>query len=168
MATAYIGEIRMVGFNFAPEGWLFCQGQLVSIQDYDTLFTLLGTTYGGDGQSTFALPDLRGRAPLHHGSAAGATYVLGQLGGSETVTLTANQIASHIHSVGATAGSGGSSSPAGQTFAGSTTGQYATPGSLTSGPILGPSSGGQPHSNLMPYQTVNFIISAFGIYPSQN
>jgi len=169
MSNYYVGEIRMVGFNFAPEGWMLCNGQLLPISQYDVLFNLLGTTYGGDGQSTFALPDLRGRTPVHTGGSL--SYVLGQNGGVENVTLTAAQVPVHNHAFTVQGGGGTSASPAGNFLAGSSLGQYApTPATGVSGNILSTAGSGSsaPHSNLMPYLTVNFIIAAYGIYPSQN
>jgi microcystin-dependent protein len=169
MSTPYVGEIRLVGFTFAPVGWEFCQGQLLAISEYDVLFNLLGTTYGGDGVQTFGLPDLRGRAPLHIGTGGGATYVQGQLAGTEFVTLTAAQIPSHTHAMQASTQLGSSASPSGGYFA-SLANHYTTTGSFTSAPLLtaANSGGNQPHENRMPYLTMNYIISLYGVYPSQN
>jgi microcystin-dependent protein len=140
----------MVGFNFQPSGWQLCNGQLLSISNYDTLFNLIGTTYGGDGQNTFALPNLLGRSPVHTGGSL--SYVGGQSGGVETVTLTTAQLPS----------------PIGNYMAGSSLGQYAPTPATGSANMLGSIGGGQPHDNLMPYQTVNFIISLYGVYPSRS
>lgn len=168
MATAYVGEIRMVGFNFPPSGWQLCNGQLLSISEYSTLFNLIGTTYGGDGQNTFALPDLRGRTPIHIGTGGGQTYVQGQQGGVENVTLTTSQLPAHNHAVTAEGASGNANSPSGGYFAGSTLGQYASSSSGVSAAVLQNTGGGQPHNNLMPYLTVSFVISLFGVYPSRS
>src|SRR3954453_6845221 len=114
MAQPYIGEIRLFGGNFAPAGWAFCDGSTLPISEYDTLFNLIGTTYGGDGQETFALPDLRGRVPVHQGTASGPTFQLGESGGTESVTLTAQQIPAHSHSLLASGSQGTDNSPAGR------------------------------------------------------
>ncbi|WP_193612960.1 phage tail protein [Nocardioides lijunqiniae] len=164
MAQPYVGEIRMFAGNFAPAGWEFCQGQLLSISENDVLFSLIGTTYGGDGESTFAVPDLRGRLPLHQG----AGFVLGEAGGVEEVTLTVSQIPTHTHPLLATTGSGGPN-PQGSVLASSASvsayrqSSASTPMAPTS---IGPVGGSQPHSNLQPYLCVDFIISRFGLYPS--
>lgn len=168
MAQPYVGEIRMFGGNFAPAGWEFCQGQLMPISEYETLFNLIGTTYGGDGQSTFALPDLRGRIPIHQGSG----FVLAETGGVEQVTLTVSQIPAHSHPALASSSSANSSSPAGNVAGRVTTAgvfAYGTDAPLTtlSSQAMGPVGGNQPHNNLQPYLCVNFIISMFGIFPSQ-
>ncbi len=166
MSQPFVGEIRMAGFNFPPAGWARCDGSLLPISENDTLFNLIGTTYGGDGQTTFALPDLRGRMPVH----AGNGLTLGQVGGVEQVTLTANQIPSHTHAAQAQNSVGNSASPANSVWANSTLNQF------TAGPAaapmnaanVAPTGGNQPHDNMMPFTAVNFIISLFGIYPSQN
>jgi microcystin-dependent protein len=168
MSEPYVGEIRSVGFNFAPVNWAFCNGALLPISQFEVLFTLLGTTYGGDGQTTFALPDLRGRTPFHQGSGGGASYVMGQEGGVETVPLLATQIPSHVHPIGVQNGRGDVSSPIGALFAASSEDQYAASGSSASGAILSAAGGSQPHSNLQPFLCVNYIISLFGIFPSQS
>jgi microcystin-dependent protein len=165
MGQPYVGEIRLVGFNFAPQGWMLCNGALLPISQYETLFNLIGTTYGGDGQSTFALPDLQGRIPVHQGSG----FVIGQISGTETVTLTVNQIPVHSHAPLAAATGGTSDSPAGNVWANWTGSQYSdqgTTGQMNSG-ALGLAGGSQPHDNMMPFLTINFIISLFGIFPSQ-
>lgn len=165
MSNQYVGEIRMFGGNFAPVGWMFCQGQLLSISEYAVLFDLIGTTYGGDGQSTFALPDLRSRFPMH----VGAGYVLGQIGGEESVTLTANQIPAHRHQLtGSSVAS--ATSPAGATPAVSSLSQYATTTATPTDELLptaiATTGGSQPHENLSPYLGLNFIIAFTGIFPS--
>ncbi|MGZ3837493.1 MAG: phage tail protein [Flavisolibacter sp.] len=169
MATPYIGEIRLFGGNFAPFGWAFCNGQLLSIAENSALFNLIGTTYGGDGQNTFALPDLQGRVPLHMGTGPGlSAFVIGESGGTETETLTVSQIPSHTHVVSAAA-SGQSDNPAGNVWGGSTGGlpYSASPGTLTmnAGSIQA-SGGSQPHENMTPFLVVSYIIAIEGVYPS--
>ncbi|MCU1354139.1 MAG: hypothetical protein JWM05_3348 [Acidimicrobiales bacterium] len=165
MSEPYVGEIRMFGGNFAPAGWMFCEGQILAIDQFDVLFILLGTTYGGDGQTTFALPDLRGRVPVH----MGASYVQGQLGGQETVTLTTGQIPSHSHAVQVVAQPAESSKPAGRYLAQSDDDLYDVSGSDLSlqGTAVSQAGGSQPHDNMQPFLCVNFIISLSGIFPSQ-
>lgn len=163
----------MFGGTFAPNGWMTCDGQLLAISEFETLFNLIGTTYGGDGQSTFALPNLSGRLPAHQGTNAGTTYTIGQPGGSPTVGLNSNQIPSHNHPVvGATAG--GVTSPA-NAYPGTAVGgpspllygNTAPNATINSGTLLS-QGGSQPHDNLQPYLAVTFIISLFGVFPSQN
>ena len=172
MAQPYVGEIRMFAGNFAPAGWMFCEGQLLPISEYETLFNLIGTTYGGDGQSTFALPDLRGRLPLHMGTGGGATYTLAQNGGTEEVTLTVNQIPIHTHAMACSSGGGvNTSNPAAGVAAPADLSQYnstqAANTQMGTPATTSDSAGGsQPHTNFMPYLCINFIISLFGIFPS--
>jgi microcystin-dependent protein len=175
MSDPFIGEIRMFGGNFAPVGWAFCDGSLLAISQNDALFTLIGTTYGGDGQSTFALPDLRGRLPIHMGTGPGLpNYAIGQAAGSETVTLNADQIPTHHHAFAATPNLGTDADPTNHTFARITVGDLyssdtAQPLVAMSPAAVGMSNGGsQPHNNVMPFLCINFIISLFGIFPSQN
>lgn len=167
MGSPYIGEIRMGGWNFAPVGWAFCDGQLLPISQNVALFTLIGTTYGGDGQTTFALPDLRSRIPIHQGSGLS----LGENGGVETVTLIDVQLPAHRHSLVAQSGSGQQSSPTNGFWAASSLDQFSTStsnlSSMAAGSI-GSAGGNQPHSNLAPYLVINFVISLFGIFPSQS
>ena len=166
----FIGEIYMFGGNFAPAGWAFCNGQLLPISQYSALFALLGTTYGGDGQSTFALPDLRGRVPVH----TGAGFVEGELTGTEAVTLTSQQIPAHTHQLKVSLGTSSLDTPAQNDVVADTTLAgvriYTDPAAPTtmSPTAVGANVGGQPHENRMPYLAVNFIISLFGIFPSQN
>lgn len=170
MAQPYVGEIRIFAGNFAPAGWQFCDGSLLAISEYETLFNLIGTTYGGDGQSTFAVPDLRGRMPLHAGTGGGSTYVIAESGGVESVTLSTNQIPSHTHTPQVSA-SGDAFEPAGRTWSRSGAGdrQYSsnTTGLVTLNPqTIGITGGNQPHENMSPFLVTSFIISLFGIFPS--
>jgi microcystin-dependent protein len=172
MSQPYIGEIRIFAGNFAPNGWLFCQGQTLSIAENDTLFQLIGTTYGGDGQSTFCLPDLQGRVPLHSGQGSGLSqnYIQGETGGVEEVTLTVQQMPTHSHGLQAETGGGTSANAAGKVPAASPSVQLYTQdvGSVALNPAaVGPAGGSQPHDNHMPYLAVNYIISLFGVFPSQ-
>jgi microcystin-dependent protein len=166
MAQPYVGEIRMFGGNFAPAGWMFCEGQLLPISEYETLFNLIGTTYGGDGQSTFALPDLRGRIPLHFGNG----FTLAETGGVETVTLTVSQIPAHSHPLLATTTNAGDANAQNNVLAQAT--QFfpyinVAPASPMAPASIGSTGGSQPHNNFQPYLCVDFIISLFGIFPSQ-
>jgi microcystin-dependent protein len=166
MAQPYVGEIRMFAGNFAPAGWMFCEGQLLPISENETLFQLIGTTYGGDGQSTFALPDLRGRIPLHFGNG----FILAETGGSEEITLTAQQIPSHSHVVVASSASATSQAPGNLLLAGTQASTYfnLADNPTTMSPLsIGATGGSQPHSNFQPYLCIDFIISLFGIFPSQ-
>lgn len=170
MSTPYIGEIRIFAGNFAPNGWMFCEGQQIAISDYETLFNLIGTTYGGDGQSTFALPDLRGRLPLHTGTGnSGTYYTVGAAVGSETVTLSNNQLPVHSHTLAASSQPGNTLSPSGAFFAASAAQNagYATTADNTLALTAVGSTGSQPHDNIQPYLCVNFIISLFGVFPTQ-
>lgn len=169
MAQPYVGEIRMFGGNFAPAGWMFCEGQLLPISENETLFQLIGTTYGGDGESTFALPDLRGRIPIHMGTGpSGTTYQLGETGGVESVTLTVNQIPVHSHALLAAGVVANDPNPAGNVPAESSAVALYQSGapSAAMANSIGLVGGSQPHENLQPFLCVNFIISLFGIFPS--
>lgn len=167
MGIPYVGEIRMFAGNFAPAGWMFCDGQLMPISENETLFQLIGTTYGGDGESTFALPDLRGRIPIHQGNG----FILAETGGVESVTLTVSQIPSHSHPFLANDSSGGGTSPSGSVLARNASADAYTSDTSTGlvalnpGSIL-PTGGSQPHDNFQPYLCLNFIISLFGVFPS--
>jgi microcystin-dependent protein len=174
MSEPFVGQVIAVGFNFAPAGWALCQGQLLPISENQALYTLIGTTFGGDGQQTFALPDLRGRAALGMGQGPGlGQYVIGQPGGAESVTLTGAQIGSHTHGLSAAA-TATTSTPSSSVVLGTpaaATPIYATGGTgatLTAGAVAPNPGGGQPHENRQPSQTINYIISLFGIFPSQN
>jgi microcystin-dependent protein len=167
MGQPYIGEIRLFAGSFTPAGWYSCDGSLVPIGENEALFQLIGTTYGGDGQSTFALPDLRGRVPVHQSGSS----VLGQSGGVEQVTLTAGQVPAHTHALLGSTASAGSTSPSGgvpATQAEVTALAFGSDAPLTtmSAQVLQPSGGSQPHENMQPYVCLTFIISAFGIFPS--
>lgn len=168
MAQPYVGEIRMFAGNFAPAGWMFCEGQLLPISENETLFQLIGTTYGGDGESTFALPDLRGRIPIHMGN----SFILAETGGAEEITLTVNQIPAHTHPLLATANNASTANAPGSVLAQNTTYEpYISPSSFPANTPLsansvGSTGGSQPHTNFQPYLCVDFIISLFGIFPS--
>lgn len=169
MAQPYVGEIRMFGGNFAPLGWMFCAGQLLPISEYETLFNLIGTTYGGDGQETFALPDLQGRIPVHMGN----NFVIGETYGVESVTLTIQQIPTHNHAMLCNGQTSGGKSPNGS-FLGrnASADAYTTDTSTGLVPLYGgaiaPVGNSQPHDNMAPFLCVSFIISLFGIFPSQS
>jgi microcystin-dependent protein len=172
MSQPYIGEIRMFGGSFAPAGWAFCNGQVMPISENDALFQLIGTTYGGDGQTTFALPNLQSRLPIHQGQGPGQSYQLAEMAGTESVTVTTQQIPIHTHPAFCSSVGGNSSDPAGGIWAFSDLNQYAnaapdvsmgTPAIQTT-----PQGGSQPHDNMIPYLVVSYIISLFGIFPSPN
>ncbi|ODU66501.1 MAG: phage tail protein [Rhodanobacter sp. SCN 65-17] len=171
----YVGEIRLLPYNFAPLNWHDCDGSLLPISEYDTLFNLIGTTYGGDGQSTFALPDLRGRLPIHQGTGPGlSTYSMGQLAGTETVTLTSGQMPAHTHTAVETSGVATTGTPGGNVELGAVSGDSMYTSDISgltpfaaSNTMIGPAGGNQPHDNTMPTLTVRFCISLYGIYPSQ-
>jgi microcystin-dependent protein len=164
MAQPFVGEIRMFAGNFAPAGWMFCEGQLLPISENETLFQLIGTTYGGDGQSTFALPDLRGRVPIHQGNG----FILAETGGAEEITLTVNQTPAHSHPWLASTANANSNSPVGGVPAVAQGDLYTT--TFTPSPMspqaISPVGGSQPHTNFQPYLCINYIISLFGLFPS--
>ena len=169
MGQPYVGEIRMFAGNFAPAGWMLCEGQLLPISENETLFNLIGTTYGGDGQTTFGLPDLRGRLPVHQGNG----FFLAETGGVESVTLTVNQIPSHNHAMLGSSNFATTTSPVNAVSSSGTAATispYGTDAPLTSlfSGTIGSVGGSQPHDNFQPYLCVNFIISLFGIFPSPN
>lgn len=174
MSTPYIGEIRMFGFGRTPNDWQACDGSLLPISQYDALFALIGTTYGGDGQTTFAVPDLRGRLPIHQGQGPGlSNYVIGQRAGTETVTLLSTQIPAHTHTLVVTSGGSTATTPgntllpgavSGDTFYVNTiVGNSAAPMSVS---MLSLAGANQPHENCMPTLTLQFCIATFGIFPS--
>lgn len=173
MSDPYVGEIRMFGGSFAPAGWALCNGQLLSISENDLLFNLIGTSYGGDGQNTFGLPDLRGRVPIHAGTGAGLSpRSLAQQGGVETVTLNQNQLPAHTHAAYASTDPATNDYTAatglpGNTGGTSVYGLMGTPGAMTANAI-GPAGSGMPHENMAPYLCVNFIIALYGLYPMQD
>jgi microcystin-dependent protein len=166
VAQPYIGEIRIFAGNFAPAGWSMCEGQLIAISENETLFQLIGTTYGGDGESTFGLPDLRGRIPVHQGSG----FSIGELAGTETVLLTTNQLPIHTHPFAASSDANSTPNAAGNTIGTPLTATpfYAAPPTVGLSPqSVTPQGDSQPHTNFAPYLCLNFIISMFGIFPSQ-
>jgi len=165
MADPFLGEVKMVGFNFAPRGWAFCDGSLLQIAQNEALFSLLGTTYGGDGQTTFALPDLRSRAPMHQGN----RHTLGEMGGTETVTLNVNQMPAHGH-VPQASSAGAATGPAASVWANSPALQFAPASSTLTAMnqgVMAAAGGGQPQDNMLPFMAINFVISLEGIYPQQ-
>lgn len=181
MSEPFIGEIKMFAGTFAPRGYMFCNGGLLSIASNTALFALIGTTYGGNGQTTFALPDLRGRLPIHQGQGSGLTSrTIGEVGGAETVTLTAGQIPAHNHALAATTNQGTAPSPSASVVLARPVDSlsrpvlYTIPGTQTinqqamASTAIGNAGSSQPHSNMMPTQAVNFIIAVEGIFPSRN
>lgn len=172
MAQPYVGEIRMFAGNFAPNGWMFCEGQTLPISENDVLFQLIGTTYGGDGEETFNLPNLASRVPMHMGTGPdGTTYQIGEMAGTEQETLSTQQIPNHTHPLTASTGSGSDPNPADKVLA--TTGGgiflYYNGGVDTNmnAQAITPVGGSQPHENTQPFLCINFIISLFGVFPSQ-
>lgn len=173
MSQPFIGEIRMFGFNFPPAGWAACDGQLMPISENDALFVVLGTTYGGDGQETFALPNLQSRLPVHQGTGlSGTNYQIGEAAGVEEVTLTTQQIPIHNHPAAANTGAGNSASPTNNVWAANANTaavQYTLPAGVNANMnnnTVGITGGSQPHENMMPFLCINFCISLFGIFPS--
>jgi microcystin-dependent protein len=167
MSEAYLGEIRMFAGGFAPVNWAFCDGSLIPIEQNQALYTLIGTIYGGDGTNTFALPDLRGRAPLHKSS----TYPIGSNGGVESVTLTSAQLAAHSHAPMASTAAGTASTPADGVWATSTYASFSTaqaPAATMSAQTVAAVGGGQPHDNMMPFVVISYIICTAGLFPSFN
>ena len=166
MTQPYVGEIRMFAGNFAPNGWLFCEGQLLAIAENETLFQLIGTSYGGNGQTTFALPDLRGRLPVHQGNGV----VVAQLGGAEQVTLTALEIPAHSHAAQGSAQDATQAAASARALARTKAinlYHVATPNAALAPAAVASAGGSQAHGNVQPYVCVHFIISLFGIYPSE-
>ncbi len=167
MSEPFLAEIRIVGFNFAPRGWAFCDGQILPINQNQSLYSLLGTTYGGDGRTSFALPDLRSRTPLHKGGG----HQLGQKGGAETVTLTAAEIAAHSHAAKASSSPGNDITPTGRLLAEAADlyrdPEAATTTALRSGTVTN-AGGGQAHDNMQPYTTLAYCIALQGLFPSRN
>jgi microcystin-dependent protein len=179
MSAPFVGEIRMAGFNFAPVGWALCDGQLLAISQNPVLFNLIGTTYGGDGEITFQLPNLQGRIPINQGQGPGlSSYVMGQLAGSEAVALVPTQLPQHSHALQANVDPASSANPPGDYLARASIPSLPSGGvpvyaaasaaaAMNAGAIAG-SGASQPHDNMMPFQCVTFIISLFGVFPSQN
>ena len=167
MAQPYIGEIRMFAGSFNPVGWEFCDGQLMPISENEALFQLIGTTYGGDGETTFALPNLQSRVPIHQGNG----FILAETGGAEEITLTIAQIPAHTHAMLGSSNTGTSTAPTGNVLAATTAATLTAYGAdaptTTLNPVsVSPVGGSQPHTNVQPYLTINYIISLFGLYPS--
>lgn len=171
MSSPYVGEIRMFGGSFAPAGWAFCSGQLMPISENETLFQLIGTTYGGDGQETFALPNLQSRVPMHAGTGPdGTTYQLGEMAGTEQETLSIQQIPNHTHPMMVSADQATTPNPSGNVLAAPLTATpffAGNPGVSLSPTSITPTGGSQPHENMQPFLCVSFIISLFGIFPHQ-
>jgi microcystin-dependent protein len=173
MADPFLGELKLAAFNFAPRGWAFCDGQLLPIAQNTALFALLGTNYGGNGQTTFALPDLRGRTPVHAGSSVNGSISLGEQGGAEAVTLSTSQLPAHAHTLSGSSDLANASAPGGALPAAKPRGgisRYAPAGSNTvmaSGSVT-PAGGSQPHNNMQPYLVLSWLISVEGIFPSRN
>jgi microcystin-dependent protein len=172
MADPFVGEIRLFGGNFAPVGWAFCNGALMAISQNDALYALLGTTYGGDGVNTFAVPNLQGRLPIHMGTGPGLSPVVeGQAGGQETVTVITSQLPGHTHAISASTATGTKPGPGANLLAaGATTSIYTTNAANNSlnAASMAVAGNSQPHDNMQPYQCVTFIIALEGIFPSQN
>ena len=167
MSLPYVGEIRLFAGNFAPVGWAFCDGQLLAISQSEVLFNLIGTTYGGDGQSTFALPDLRGRVPVHQGNG----FVVGQSGGTETVTLTAAQMPAHRHAMLASTNAASTAHGPSEVLGSSAAMKFygtGTPNMAMDPNALTAVGGHQPHENMPPFVAINYIVSLFGVFPSQS
>lgn len=171
MSEPFLAEVRIVGFNFAPRGWAFCDGQILPINQNQSLYSLLGTTYGGDGRTSFALPDMRGRTPIHVGSSNGVSHLLGQKSGEETHTLTAAEMPQHDHVLSASNANANSRLTPGNAWARSPIQIYRNPGGSTvnmrSGAITN-TGGGQAHNNMQPYLALNFCIALQGLFPSRN
>ncbi len=175
MASPFVAEIRIFPFNFPPKGWAFCDGQILPLSQNTALFSLLGTTYGGDGKSNFALPNLQGLSPMHPGQGPGLSlHDLGETGGSDTVTLLESEIPAHSHSVNASSSGGSSNDPTNNVWAATLIGRQGqnsysnTGGTTMSGTAIGPAGGDQPHNNLQPYLTLNFCIALQGVYPPRS
>ena len=165
MAQPYVGELRLFAGNFAPVGWMFCEGQLLPISENETLFQLIGTTYGVDGETTFALPDLRGRIPIHQGNG----FILAETGGAEEITLTVNQMPAHTHPLLASGGAGTTGEPVPNNLLASAFADVYVEdltASNMSPQAISPTGGSQPHTNFQPYLCVDFIISLFGLFPN--
>ncbi|WP_454190373.1 phage tail protein [Paenibacillus sp. Marseille-Q7038] len=172
MSDQYVGEIRMFAGNYPPKGWAFCDGAILPITGNESLYSIIGVTYGGDGTTNFKLPDLKGRLPLHKGtnSKTGTEYTMGQTGGTETVALTLAQLPAHTHAVNAQSAAGNTGDPANAFWAASASKQYSVdknPTGLMNAASVSSSGASNPHNNLMPYLPVSFIIALQGLYPTQ-
>lgn len=168
MSEPFLGQIMIVPYNFAPRGWAFCAGQILPIAQNTALFSLLGTTYGGNGQTTFALPDLRGRVPLGAGQGPGlSNYTLGQVSGTEAETLIISQMPAHTHSVKCSSDDADTAKPA-DNFFGNAPSYSTTSDTTMDAAVVGNTGGSQPHNNIQPYLTLNFVIALEGIFPSRN
>lgn len=172
MGQPYVGEIRMFAGNFAPNGWMFCEGQPLPISENEVLFQLIGTTYGGDGEETFNLPNLASRVPIHMGTGpSGTTYQIGEMAGTEQETLTIQQIPNHTHPLMASQGDGTVPNPQGNVLAQTPAGIFPyfedAPSANMNASSITPAGGSQPHENTQPFLCINFIISLFGVFPSQ-
>lgn len=168
----YVGEIRMFAGNFAPNGWMFCEGQTLPIAENEVLFQLIGTTYGGDGEETFNLPNLASRVPIHMGTGPdGTTYQIGEMAGTEQETLTVQQIPNHTHPLTGSTSNGTQINPGGNILAGSVSSVQPyiqdNPSVSLAANAVTPAGGSQPHENTQPFLCINFIISLFGVFPSQ-
>ena len=173
MSDQFLGELRAFGFQFAPKGWAMCNGQTLSIQQNAALFSLLGTTYGGNGVSTFQLPNLQSRVPMHFGTApSGTSYAEGEIGGVENVTLLQSQMPTHIHTLNAVSASGNAHFPSGVLYASGSSGNEGFYGSGTLVPLvpntIAPAGGSQAHTNIQPYLVINWCIALTGVFPSRN
>ena len=171
MSQPYVGEIRLFAGNFAPNGWAFCDGQFLSIAENEVLFQLIGTTYGGDGQNTYALPDLRGRVPVHQGSNGQSNYIIGESGGAETVTLSANQMPAHRHAMLASTSAAGATHGPSEVLGSSATMKLygtGTPVMAMDPNAITQVGGGQPHDNMPPFVALSYIVSLFGVFPTQS
>ncbi len=169
MSQSYIGQIQSFGFNFAPRNWAFCNGQIMSIAQNTALFSLLGTTYGGNGQTTFALPDLRGRASMHYGQGPGlSNYTIGETAGQETVTLITTEMPAHTHALNAASGGKLNNVPAANNLGGANIYTNASLDSVLDPLTIGTAGGSQPHQNMQPYLVLNWCICINGIFPSRN
>lgn len=170
MSEPFLAEVRIVGFNFAPRGWAFCDGQILPINQNQSLYALLGTTYGGDGRTTFALPDLRGRVPIHAGNSNGNSYTIGQKSGAENHTLSINEMPGHTHQITATDVAPTASTPTGHLLSRAPSPLYkGDSADATLNPAtVADQGGGQAHNNMMPFVAVNFCIALQGLFPSRN
>lgn len=169
MSNPFLAEIRIVPFNFAPKGWALCDGQVMAISQNTALFSLLGTTYGGDGQSNFALPDLQGRAPMHAGQGPGLTdRMLGEQAGEDTVTLLTSEMPSHSHTFTAATAAATEPDPEGAVLATSGSQAYGTGSAVAMADAISTAGGGQPHENMQPYLTLNFVIALSGVFPARS